>query len=118
MRWNILKQPLEYLKHIRDECKYLIDSAGGMEYESFIADETLKRSFVRSLEIIGEASRNVPDDFRREYPGVDWKAMTGMRDVLIHSYFGVDYLIVWYVVSNHVPPLLAQIHDIIKSKSI
>jgi uncharacterized protein with HEPN domain len=88
-----------------------------MEYESFINDETLKRSFVRSLEIIGEASRNVPEDFRKKYQTVDWKAMAGMRDVLIHSYFGVDYQIVWDVVSNHVPKLLVHIEAIIENES-
>ncbi|MDO9538156.1 MAG: DUF86 domain-containing protein [Thermoplasmata archaeon] len=112
-----MKRPLEYLKHIRDECQYLLETVEGLEYESFVADETLKRSFVRSLEIIGEASRNVPENFRKIHPAVEWKSMAGMRDVLIHSYFGVDYLIVWDVVSTHVPGLLAQIEAIIESEN-
>ena len=111
-----MKQPLELLKHIRDECKYLLDTFEGLEYESFIADETLKRSFVRSLEIIGEASRNVSEDFRKKHPAIEWKAMSGMRDVLIHSYFGVDYLIVWDVVSNHIPNLLVHTETIIENE--
>ena len=111
-----MKRPLEYLKHIRDECKYLLGILESIEYESFINDETLKRSFVRSLEIIGEASRNVPEDFRKKHPEVEWKSMAGMRDILIHSYFGVDYLIVWDVVSTHVPELLTQIEAILGSE--
>ena len=111
-----MKRPLELLKHIRDECRYLLNAVEGLEYKSFVADETLKRSFVRSLEIIGEASRNMPEDFRKIHPNVEWKAMAGMRDILVHSYFGVDYLIVWDVVSNHVPKLSTQIEAIIESE--
>jgi uncharacterized protein with HEPN domain len=57
-------------------------------------DETLKRAFVRSIEVIGEATRNIPIETRQKYPQVDWKAMAGMRDRLIHGYFGIDYDIV------------------------
>jgi uncharacterized protein with HEPN domain len=55
-----------------------------------MANETLQRAFVRSLEIIGEATKQIPEDFRRAHPGIDWRGMAGMRDRLIHGYFGVD----------------------------
>jgi uncharacterized protein with HEPN domain len=101
-----LKNYLEYLKHIRDECEYLVGASEGLFYEKFIDDETLKRAFVRSLEIIGEATKQIPADFKQNYPLVNWKEMAGMRDVLIHSYFGINYNIVWDVVVNYIPPLL------------
>jgi uncharacterized protein with HEPN domain len=75
----------------------------------FLGDETLKRAFVRSLEIIGEATKQIPDDFRAKYRHVEWRAIAGMRDRLIHDYLGVDYDIVWDVVTTKVPVLQPEI---------
>ena len=84
----------DYLRHILAEADYLIRESAGMSADRFIANETLQRAFVRSLEIIGEAAKKVPDDFRAQYPAVERRAMAGMRDRLIHDYFGVDYELV------------------------
>ena len=88
-KWNILKHEIEYLKHIRDECEFISTKSEGLTQELFNQDETLKRAFVRSIEIIGEATKNISTEFRLKYPNIDWKRIAGMRDVLIHSYFGV-----------------------------
>jgi uncharacterized protein with HEPN domain len=105
----------EYLRHILAEADYLIRESAGMRAERFMADETLQRAFVRSLEIIGEATKKVPDEFRARYPIVEWRAMAGMCDRLIHNYFGVDYELVWDVVQNHIPALRGQIASIIEA---
>ena len=81
-------EPRDYLRHILVEADYLIGRSAGLSYEAFFADETLRRAFVRSLEIIGEAAKKVPDDFRLSNPMIEWRAMAGMRDRLIHDYFG------------------------------
>ena len=78
-----------------------------MSYEAFAADETLRRAFVRSLEIVGEAAKKIPDDFRARHSTVEWRAMAGMRDRLIHDYFGVDFELVWDVVHSRIPELRA-----------
>jgi uncharacterized protein with HEPN domain len=104
----------DYLRHILVEADYLVERSAGLEYDGFAADETLRRAFVRSLEIIGEAAKHVSEDFRTQHPTVEWRAMAGMRDRLIHDYFGVDFELVWDVVHNHIPKLRAQIGAILE----
>ena len=101
-------EPRDYLRHILVEADYLLGQSAGLTFETFVADETLRRAFVRSLEIIGEATKKVPEAFRAQYPTVEWRAMAGMRDRLIHDYFGVDYELVWDVVQHRIPELRTQ----------
>jgi len=106
------KLPIEYLKHIRDELDYITGASQDLAIDDFLGNETLKRSFTRSIEIIGEAVKNLPDDFRKQHPDIDWKSIAGMRDRLIHGYFGVDYEIVWDVIKNEAPKLKEEIRRI------
>lgn len=82
---------------------FLEEQCGSVTYEDLIHDEVLKRSVLRSLEIIGEAAKNIPSSFRNCHPNVPWKAMAGMRDRLIHAYFSVDWIIVWDVLTREIP---------------
>lgn len=104
----------EYLRHILDEADYIISKSKELNKKSFLKDETLKRAFVRSIEIIGEAVKRLPDDFRKKHGAVDWKAMAGTRDKLIHDYFGIDYDIVWDIITVEIPELRKQIKKILK----
>jgi len=107
-------EPRDYLRHIVVEADYLIGRSAGLSFEIFEADETLRRAFVRSLEIIGEAAKKIPDDFRAMHPAVEWRAMAGMRDRLIHGYFGVDFELVWDVVRTRIPELRKQLASILE----
>lgn len=99
----------EYLHHILDELVFVERATSGLTQAAFLEDEVLKRAVVRSLEVIGEATKKLPAKFRAEQPQVNWRAMAGMRDRLIHDYFGVDYIIVWDVLVNHLPILKREV---------
>ena len=106
----------EYLQHILDETNYLLQVSANITLAHFLADETLKRAFVRSLEIIGEAVKQLPEELRQKYAHVSWRSMAAMRDRLIHGYFGVDYDIVWDVVIRHIPQLRKDILAILSQE--
>lgn len=108
---------IEFLKHILDEIKFLKNESAQVEFSEFISDEVRKRAFTRSLEIIGEATKQVPDDVRKKHPFVEWREISGMRDILIHAYFGIDYELVWDVVVNEIPQLEVNIKRVIDSES-
>ena len=85
-----------------------------MDFEAFVADDKTASAVIRKFEIIGEAVKNVPEEIRQKYPQVPWRQMAGMRDMLIHVYFDVDYPLVWETVRNRIPPLQPIIAQIIK----
>jgi uncharacterized protein with HEPN domain len=95
----------ELLLHILDETSYLLSASDQLNQAEFLADPTLKRAFARSLEIIGEAVKSLPADLTDVQPQVDWRSIARMRDRLIHHYFGIDYEMVWGVVSSKVEEL-------------
>lgn len=100
-----------------DECSFLCSVIIPVQsQDEFLDNEMMKRAVVRSLEIIGEATKNIPADFKVKWATIKWKNMAGMRDRLIHDYMGVDYGIVWDVVKNKIPALRQQIEEVIYSE--
>lgn len=109
------KNYVEFLKHILDECLFIQDVITlETTKDDFIENETLKRAVVRSLEVIGEAAKKIPADIKYSWNEIQWKNMAGMRDKLIHDYFGINYYIVWDVIKNKIPELSKQIEKVIK----
>lgn len=104
----------EFLRHIFDECEFILKAAKNKTEEEIIADDMLSRALIRSLEIIGEAVKNIEEDFKLKYPQIDWKEMAGMRDKLIHGYFGIDYEIVYSTITQDIPDLCHEIKRIIE----
>ena len=102
------KSPLDLIDHILVEVSFLKQTRQGLTQEIFSQDALRQRAFTRSLEIIGEAVKN----FTKQYPHIEWKAIAGMRDKLIHHYFGVDYSLVWDIVENKIDTLQIDLEQI------
>jgi len=103
----------EYLKHIFDEICFVLDKKKDFDEDRFMNDEVVKRAFVRSLEVVGEAVKNIDEDFKDNHKEINWKSLAGLRDKLIHHYFGVDYQIVWDVIENELPEMKTKIGEIL-----
>lgn len=107
-----------YLNHILDAIKNIEDFSSGISSAKDLKDRPLQRAGIeRMLTVIGEAAKNVSPALRKQYPDTPWKATAGMRDKLIHHYFGVDYEAVWKTVTSDLPVLKEQIRVIIAKSS-
>lgn len=104
----------DYVQDILEAIIEVKDFTAGMEPEDFANDKKTINAVVRSLEIIGEAAKKIPGDMREKYPDIPWKSMEGMRDKLIHEYFGVDLDIVWEVVNVELPPIKPLIQKVLE----
>ena len=104
----------DYLQDILDAVNDIESFVDNMTYEEFIKDRKTLNAVVRSIEIIGEASKNIPETMKAKHKELPWKQMTGMRDKLIHAYFGVDVETLWKAVKENIPPLKQSIQQMLK----
>ena len=103
-----------YFQDIDEACKSILEFVGDQTWVEFALDKKTKAAVVRQLEIIGEASRQLPIEIRGRYPRIPWAKIIGMRNVLIHGYFGVDERAVWDTVCEDVVGLKLQIQEILE----
>nr|WP_294875094.1 HepT-like ribonuclease domain-containing protein [uncultured Pedobacter sp.] len=109
----MLPSNVELLKHILEEVSFILNAVKEKNRDLVVDDPVLSRAIIRSLEIIGEASTKIDDEFKAIYPNVEWRKMSNTRNRLIHDYFGVDYDIVWDIIVSKLPDLEAEIQAII-----
>jgi len=94
--------------YVKDIIQNMVDAEEfiqGLSYETFISDKKTFNAVVRSIEVIGEATKSIPESVRSRFPDIPWKEMAGMRDKLIHFYFGVDREAVWLTVKERIPAI-------------
>lgn len=94
-----------YLNDILTYMKRAEDYVQGMTLEAFSSDLRTSDAVIRCIEVIGEATKQIPEDIRAQHPSIPWRAMAGMRDKIIHSYFAVDFEAIWLVVNEDIPEL-------------
>ena len=106
-----------FIKDIVDAIESIEEFVAGMSYEEFKNDDKTVSAVVRKLEIIGEATKNIPDEIKERYPNLPWNEMAKIRDKLIHGYFSVDFEIVWKVIKEELPLLKPEIEKILRGKN-
>ncbi len=103
----------DYILDILSSIQEVEEFTKGMTFEEFINDKKTTNAVIRSLEVMGEATKKIPPEIRKKYPEIPWKYIAGMRDKLIHEYHGVDLEIVWEVVKKEIPPLKPKFEEIL-----
>jgi uncharacterized protein with HEPN domain len=111
------RRNLDYLNDIREAIHRILTYTAGLTYPQFMEDIKTQDAVVRNLEIIGEATKNLSVNIRKSHSKVPWKELMGMRDKMIHHYFGINYEIVWTIAKEELAGLLPQIERILAKEN-
>ena len=104
-----------FLVDIKESCTYLIAYTKDLSYDEFQYDRKTVQAVIKEMEIIGEAVKHLPDSLISDHPEINWKYIAGLRDVLVHHYFGINMKLIWTVVQDEIQPLLDKIDQILSA---
>lgn len=107
---------LHFLDDIKEASGKIGKYTAGMSYEQFLADEKTQDAVIRNFLVIGEATKNLPADIKNRYPAVEWKQVAGLRDVMAHGYYRIDYEVIWEIITRRLPAFRKDIGKILKEE--
>jgi len=110
------KESLIFIEHILENIEDIETFSKGLSRENLETNILKQKAIIRSIEIIGEAVRNLSDSFKKKYPEIPWREIVGTRDKMIHNYFGVDLDIVWGIIKGDIFELKKQIKEILEKE--
>lgn len=108
------KNPKIFLEHIVESIDLIQGYIADLKFEEFIKLKETQDAIVRRLEIIGEAAKNLPKDFKEKHSEINWKEIVGMRDKIIHEYYDVDLKIVWDTIKGDLPAFMVKIKNLLR----
>jgi uncharacterized protein with HEPN domain len=100
-----------YISHILEASQELSEFIKGIDKNNFLTNKVIRAATVRQIQIVGEAAKKLSDETKNAYPDIPWKDIAGMRDKLVHDYFGVDYDAVWDTVMTDIPSLVKKLRE-------
>ena len=109
------RQPKAFFDDILEAIRKIEKYSKNLSLDKLKKDEMIQDAIIRNLEIIGEAVKNIPDAVKDENPEIEWKKISGLRDILIHAYFGIDLEIIWGIIAEKLPPLKKKVMKLIES---
>ena len=104
-----------YLEDIQSSVQKIEKFTKGLTLQEFQEDALVTDAVIRNLEVIGEASKNIPDKIKKKYPDIEWEKIIALRNILVHEYFGVDHEILWDIVANKLPELKKRVNAALKA---
>ena len=104
-----------FIKDIIDAMEHIEEFTGDMTLEELEANEMASSAVIRKFEVIGEAAKNIPNSVKEKNKDIEWKSMAGMRDRLIHAYFGIDYSLVWAAIKKDIPKIKPKLKKLLSS---
>jgi uncharacterized protein with HEPN domain len=108
------REPKVFLEDILTAAGRIEKYTKSLSYDDFLDNDLVSDAVIKNVLVIGEATKKIPDEIRLAYPEIEWRKMAGMRDMMIHGYFSINYRIVWDVVQNKIPVLKQQVEQVLK----
>ncbi len=111
------KDPKIFLTHILESIEEIEKNTTNLNEVEFFRNTTKQDAIIRRLEIIGEATKNLPKSFKNKHPEIEWRKVAGLRDVIVHEYFGLSLKLIWKIVQNNIPELKIKITQLVEKSA-